>query len=144
MKKVFALCGLALLLLPILCFATTLTVQVAQAQMRGEPSFFGRVLANVGYQSPVELIRSYGDWRLVRFGQLQGWMHISTLANSSLNLRSDQSVSGKGFDAEMEQLFKQNHANLSFIWVDYMEQIYITPVELRQFVTESNFPTASR
>lgn len=155
MRQVFALCGAVLLLLPTLGSATTLTVQVAQGQMRSEPSFFGKIISNVRYRSPVDLIEEHGAWRLVKFKQQQGWMHISTLVKTNLNLSAGQNLSGtvsskdvalagKGFTKEVENEFKKQHRELSFAWVDKMEQINITPADLEKFAAQGDFSTTSR
>lgn len=155
MKKQIALCGAALLLAPALGWATSLTVQVQQGQLRSEPSFFSPIVSNVRYRSTVDVIEERGAWRMVKFKGKQGWMHISALVNPSVKLSAGQSLSnavsgkevslaGKGFDAAVEKAFKQSHSNLSFTWVDKMEQINITPSELGKFAAEGDFSTVSR
>lgn len=155
MKKVFALCGAALLLSPTLGSATRLTVQVQQGQLRSEPSFFGKIISNVHYHNSVDVLEERGPWRLVKFKQKQGWMHISALINPSVKLSAGQNISdavsskdvalaGKGFTKEVENEFKKQHSDLSFTWVDNMENINITPSELERFAAEGDFSTISR
>lgn len=156
MKRVFALCGAALLFLPTFGFATNLTVQAENAPIRSEPTFFGKIVATAHYRSPVELIEERGAWRLVRFNQQQGWMHISALvtkaglglvAGEALNgaiSSKEVSLAGKGFNKETENAFKKQHRELSFAWVDRMEKMAISPSELEKFAAGGDFSTAAR
>lgn len=155
MKANFALCGAVLLLLPALGSAITLTVQVKEAQMRSEPNFVSKIVANVSYKSPVEIIEEQGPWRLVKFKEQQGWIHITALTKAGLNLTAGKNVggaisskevslAGKGFNAAVEKEFKLKHRKLSFVWVDRMEKINITPPELEKFAAGSDFSTVSR
>lgn len=154
MKKVFALCGAALLFVPALGSATSLTVQSAQAQLRSDPSFGGKIITSVRYRSSVELLEQRGPWRLVKFRQQQGWMHISALVAPSVKLKAGQtlndrisskevSLAGKGFNKEVENKYKQSHSNLNFAAVDKMEQLTVTPSELEKFAVEGDFSNAS-
>lgn len=155
MKKPIALLGAVLLLSPIQSFATSLTVQVPQGQLRSEPTFFSKIISNVGYHNSVSVIEERGAWRLVKFKQQQGWMHISALLSSNVKLSAGKSFSGnisskevslagKGFNAEVEKEFQQKHRKLSFAWVNYMEKINIQPSELEKFAMGSDFSTATK
>jgi hypothetical protein len=155
MKKGLALCGLLLMLLPAFAFATTLTVQVSDGDLRSEPSMFGKVISHLKYHSAVNVIEERGAWRLVDFNGKQGWIHMSKLVASSLSLSAgkdisssvssrDVSLAGKGFTPETERAFKQHHSSISFSGVDKMEQVRISPMELERFALQSDFPRISR
>jgi|ABSP01.1.fsa_nt_gi uncharacterized protein YgiM (DUF1202 family) len=155
MKKTLALCWLLLMIVPAFALATTLTVQVTDADLRSEPALFGKIIGRVKYHSAVNVIEERGAWRLVTVNGKQGWMHISKLVAGNLNLSAgknisssvssrDVSLAGKGFNPETEQAFKQQHRSLSFSGVDKMEQVKISPMELENFALQSDFPRVSR
>ncbi len=155
MKKKLALFGAALLLSPALGFATSLMVEVQQGQLRSEPTFFSKIITNVGYHNSVTVLEERGPWRLVQFKQQKGWMHISALMSSNVKLNAglslgdsisskDVSLAGKGFTKEVENAFRKQHSELSFAWVDKMEKVKITSSELEKFAAGSDFSTVAR
>ena len=153
MKKTFALCGLLLMLLPAFAFATTLTVQVSDGDLRSEPSMFGKIISHLKYHSVVNVIEERGAWRLVDFNGKQGWMHISKLVAGNLNLSAgkdmgssvssrDVSLAGKGITPMEKALVIERQ--LSIEYVDKMERVKISPMELEKFALQSDFPRISR
>lgn len=155
MNKHNALFGAALLLSPALSLAASQMVEVQQAPLRSEPTFFSKIITNVSYHNSVDVTEERGAWRLVKFKQQQGWMHISALLSSNVRLNAGQSLSdsisskdvslaGKGFTKEVEDAFKKHHRGISFAWVDKMEKVKITSPELEKFAAGSDFSTVSR
>jgi uncharacterized protein YgiM (DUF1202 family) len=157
MKKVFALCGALLLLLPTLGLADTLTVQVKKAPLRSEPSFLGKVVANANHNSAVEVIEDQGDWKLVTYKGKQGWMHSSALMTTQSKLNAglgvlestvsskEVSLAGKGFDKEIEKAYRKSHSEANYAAVDKMEKTNNIPLsELKKFKAEGDFSGISR
>lgn len=156
MKKVFALCGALLFIGPAFSSAASLTVQVQQAQLRSEPSFVGKILANVPYRSAVEVVEEQGAWRLVNYKGQQGWMHNTALLTTSGKLSAglgvlesavsskEVSLAGKGFDKNVENAYKKAHGDANFAAVDRMEKINISSSELEKFAAQSDFSGISR
>lgn len=156
MNTRYAIAGLSLLLLPAYAFAELLSVQVEQAPIRSKPSFVGQILTNVPYQQQVEILQIRGDWRMVRFGEHQGWMHVKALQQSRTTLQPgsgivdsgvssrEVSLAGKGFNAEIENAYRSSHGNLGYAWVDKMEGMHISSTELEAFAAESDFVTTAR
>ncbi|MDR0827753.1 MAG: SH3 domain-containing protein [Desulfovibrio sp.] len=99
-----------------------LTVQVREAQMRGTPSFTGRLSATLSYGQTVKLLEEQGAWvRASRAGSI-GWVHKSALSNRQLTLSSgaqdtaakagerEVAAAGKGFTAQTERTYRKSHA----------------------------------
>lgn len=150
MKNKYIFAGLLFLLLPTYSFAEVLTVQTKKAPIRSEPYFLGKILTNASYQDSVEVLQKKETWWEVRFGKHQGWIHISALNQSKLNLKAgnvinygvsgeEVSLAGKGFNAAVEQAYRSQHGNMGYAWVDKMEQIQISSDELERFSAESDF-----
>lgn len=158
MKKHNALFGAILLLSPTLGLAESSPVLVQEAPLRKEATFFGAIIAKVGYPNLVDVIGNdkTGAWRQVSFKQQEGWMHISALINPVLKLTigKDQkdstttgreiSLAGKGFFDDVSDKVAQKK-KLDFKWLDYMEKkIVIKPAELEKFAAEGDFSTTPR
>ncbi len=150
-----AIAGLLLLLSPAYALAELLPVKVEQAPIRSKPSFVGQVLVNVPHQQTVEILQTRGDWRLVRFGEHQGWMHIKALQQSRPTLQAGKivdsgvssrevSLAGKGFNAEIESAYRSSRGNLGYAWVDKMERMHVSSTELEAFAAQSDFVTTAR
>ena len=124
--------------------AQVMNVQVQEGQIRSTPSFVGKIVAKVGYGQRINVLEKHGDWHQVTAGAGTGWMHISTLTTKNLSLRSGDSaqsgvsgqemaLAGKGFNAQVEQQYRQSHAG-NFKAVDLMEQNSIPSEKLMAFL----------
>ena len=146
MKKSTAalLCALCV---PCIVQAATLRVQVQNGQVRKTPSYLGEVLTTVPYGQSVETLGSQQAWQQVRTPDGKtGWMHSSALTAKRIAVKStaaplstgasgdELALAGKGFSADVEAKFKQEHANIDFVWVDKMGQANASPGEIRQFI----------
>jgi hypothetical protein len=146
------------------CLATALTVcaangtysvYVRKGQMRQQPSFLGQVIKELPYGEHVEVLVKNPPWLQVKdVAGDTGWMHISALTTKRLKLQHDTSsarssatsdeiaLAGKGFNQAMESAMKAKRTTTSYDWVDYMEQIVITPDEMQQFLSQGGVHTA--
>jgi len=124
-----------------------LSVQVQNGQLRAAPSFLGSVLVVAPYGASVAVVGQQGDWIRVRTDQGQeGWMHQSSLTRKRIVMSAggataqtgasseELALAGKGFNADVEQQFKRQNPNLNFAAVNRMEQIKVTPAEMRAFL----------
>jgi len=104
--------------------ATTRLVQVREAHLREKPSYLGRILERLSYESEVAVEEESADSRWLRVrvlkggaksGPGRGWLAASALASSDATLkagsggagdragRSTRSLAGRGFNADVEE-----------------------------------------
>ena len=146
MKKSTAalLCGLCL---PCVVQAATLRVQVQTGQVRKTPSYLGEVVTTVPYGQAVEALGTQQAWQQVQtLDGKTGWMHSSALTTKRITVKTtaaplstgasgdELALAGKGFSADVEAQFKEEHANIDFTWVDKMGQANASANDIKQFV----------
>jgi hypothetical protein len=124
-----------------------MSVQVRDGQVRGTPSFLGKIVGRVSYGQSISVIGASGDWNKVAYAGVQGWIHASALTNADLGLRSgsgqapssvsgqEMALAGKGFNAQVEQKYRQTHGG-DFASVDRMEQATVRTDRLMAFLKE--------
>jgi hypothetical protein len=124
-----------------------MSVQVREGQVRGTPSFLGKIVGRVSYGQSISVIGASGDWNKVAYAGVQGWIHASALTDANLGLRSgsgqapssvsgqEMALAGKGFNAQVEKQYRQTHGG-DFASVDRMERNAITPARLMAFLKE--------
>ncbi len=154
MNKQIVFAGI-LLMLPAIAFAESLTVKTEKAAIRSRPSFISEILANVTHNNSVEVIKKQGAWRMIEFGQHEGWMHVLSLIQPERKFQAgkviDQRVSskeislaGKGFNSDVERAYKKQQGSLGYVWVNNMEKIKVTSEQLEQFASKSEFNITAR
>lgn len=154
MNKQIVLAGI-LLMLPAYSFAESLTVKTEKAAIRSRPSFISEILANVTHNNSVAVIKKQGAWRMIEFGPHEGWMHVLSLIQPERKFLAgkiiDQRVSskeislaGKGFNSDVERAYKKQQGSLGYVWVNNMEKIKVTPAQLEQFASKSEFVITAR
>jgi len=124
-----------------------MSVQVRSSELRDSPSFLGRSVAPVVYGEQVEVVGQQENWMEVNASSgAKGWIHQSALTRKRIAFSSggadvetgasgeEIAVAGKGFSVEVEKEFRVDHADIDFTWVDRMEQMKISPQELRSFL----------
>ncbi len=111
-----------------------LSVQVRTTPLREQPTFLGRVLRELGYAERVGVVESSDDWRQVEYQGQRGWLHVSALTEKRIVLNPgaddvqrattdrELALAGRGFNAEVEQEYRQRHAEINFAAVDQMER----------------------
>jgi hypothetical protein len=138
---------LSLLCLPVL--AAEMSVHVKQAQLRAQPGPLAKIGATLAYGTRVSVLEEQTDWILVEVPEraLKGWVHRSALTQKKLVLRSGSGstnvsgdeivLAGKGFNAQVEEKFKQQNQNLNYGWLDKMEQNFAVPQQsMQQFLKD--------
>jgi hypothetical protein len=127
-----------------------MSVQVQDGKLRADPSFLGKIIGSVAYGDAVTVIRQQDPWFFVstKTGQLSGWIHGSALTEKEIVLRAGDAnvqktasqreiaLAGKGFNPQVENEYKKRNPNLDFEWVDRMERMVVSDVEIRQFIKD--------
>ena len=151
-KTGFVTCCL-ILLLAFVAFARgqkSMSVQVKEAQLRSAPSFMGKIITTIAYTKKVEVLEEKGDWMkvVVKGTSTDGWIHSSALTKKEIVLKpgkddikravsSDEVVlAGKGFNATVEEHFKEQNSEVDYQTVDTMEQEIISHDEMITFLQE--------
>ncbi|MBL6987635.1 MAG: SH3 domain-containing protein [Methylobacter sp.] len=139
--------SVAVLLMPVSAFATSLNIQVEEGQVRSTPSFMGEIIDKVVYGDSVELVKEQGPWRQVNTQRKEGWIHQSAISEAKVDLVSGGDVSqgasgkeialaGKGFNPDVENAYKASHQQVSFVWVDKMEKYAVNKADIAQFIKD--------
>jgi hypothetical protein len=129
--------------------AERMQIQVKQAQLRAQPSFLGKIEATLLYGDQVEVLEEQTDWSRVVVPEtsISGWIHTSALTTKKLTLQagstetgtsSDELVlAGKGFNAQVEERYKQENQELNYARIDQMEREYLfSPQAIREFLLD--------
>ena len=129
--------------------AEGLVVKVQTTQLRRTPQFFGPTLAALKVGDRLEKVSEANGWIQVKTvtGTI-GWIHSSAVVASSLALTStnqslktqvtanEVALAGKGFNKQVEDSYKGNHAEVSFVWVDRMIQIRVSLAQVQDFLAK--------
>jgi uncharacterized protein YgiM (DUF1202 family) len=142
------LVGLAVVCVAML-LAETLFVKVQTTYVRKEPKFYSPAVATLQAGESVTQIASEAGWFKVRTAQgVEGWIHSSAVQtgkfavaamDQSLKTRAtteEVALAGKGFNKQVEEEYKNRNKGVSFIEVDRMLKIKVSPDELRKFLME--------
>jgi uncharacterized protein YgiM (DUF1202 family) len=125
--------------------AETMSVQVKMGQLRATPSFIGKIVGAVAYGDRVEILQTQGEWIKVQAAGRSGWIHRSALSTKRISMTAgtqtaktgasgdEISLAGKGFNSDVEREFK-SEKNIDYSWVDWMEEIKISPTEAQAFL----------
>lgn len=126
--------------------AEQLSVQVRQTKLRGRPSYLGPATTEVTYGTRLTVLEARGPWRKLRTPDgAEGWLHESALTEKKLQLAAGDNVdtaadsdelalAGKGFNEEVENAFKEGHADIDYTWVDRMAGWTVSPEEAARFL----------
>ncbi len=145
--------SVVVLLMPVSAFATSLSIQVEEGQVRSTPSFLGEIVDKVIYGESVELVKEQGPWRMVNTKRKPGWIHQSAVSESKVELVPGSDVNegasgkeialaGKGFNPEVESAYKAEHQQISFAWVDNMEKFTVNNADIEQFIKQGGLKGA--
>lgn len=128
-----------------------MSVQVRETQVRGTPSFLGKITANLVYGDRVEVLEQGRGWVKVVIpgGGGEGWVSQSALTEKQVVLKagsedvstsassSEVALAGKGFNEQVEAQYK-SETNLDYTWIDRMEEISFPPDELVAFMLQGD------
>ena len=123
--------------------------------MRSNPSFMGKIIAELAYGDQVTVLEEQGGWNKVSFpGKGEGWMHSSALSSKKIILKAgaanvaqtadskELALAGKGFNKQVESEFRAKNPNLNFTWVDKTEAMKISSHEMQRFLREGGVSPA--
>jgi hypothetical protein len=130
--------------------AVTMSIQVRETQLRATPDYFGKIIGKAAYGDQVIIEDKKDGWQKVRLKKdgLTGWLNSSALSEKEIKMAagarnareaassSELQLAGKGFNPEVEKEFKNRNKEISFLWVDKMEQIRITEAEKQKFTRD--------
>ena len=147
MKKWILTAGL-LLALSGAAVARDMSVQVREGELRNRPSFLGTLLGKVADGDRVSVQQQQAGWTQVKTASGQtGWIHDSALTTKRVVLSSagggdvrlaasgeEVALAGKGFNAEVEAAYKQQHRSLDYTWVDRMLTYKVSDARIIQFL----------
>src|SRR3989337_247637 len=100
----------------------------------------------VHYNDVLEVISKEGDWYQVKFKGVQGCIHKSSIEKKSISLSKlvgsekqstsgdEVALAGKGFNPQVETLYKKENTHLNFQAVDRIENYNISESKLIQFI----------
>jgi uncharacterized protein YgiM (DUF1202 family) len=130
--------------------AVTMSIQVRETQLRATPDYLGKIIGKASYGDQVTIEDKKGGWKKVRLKKdgLTGWLNSSALSEKEIKMAaggrgvketassSELQLAGKGFNPEVEKEFKSRNKEISFLWVDRMEQIRISETEKQKFARD--------
>ncbi len=137
--------------------AQQLSVQVRTAKLRARPSYLAATTAGVEYGTRLTVVEESGPWRKLRADDGRtGWLHESALTTKKIKLsagdkdvevgadQSELALAGKGFNAEVEEAFKESDAEADYTWVDRMAGWMVTPEEAMAFLSAGQVEGGAR
>ncbi|KAA0876285.1 SH3 domain-containing protein [Nitrincola tapanii] len=122
------------------------SISVKSTQLRREPSFLSPIIRHLEYANLCDLQETRGDWALIRFSNLEGWVHQSALTSGQIVLSAGASdvqrlasnkeiaLAGKGFNAEVEKRYRRMHRGTNYAAVDLMQRRSISIQALSHFI----------
>lgn len=127
-----------------------MSIQVKKGVVRSNPSFLGKIVAQLPYGDRVSVKATQGAWYLVNItrASTDGWMHSSALSAKKIVLKpgasdveqaasSDEiTLAGKGFNQEVEKDFKSKNPQVDFAWVNKMENMVVSQDQITAFIRE--------
>jgi len=129
--------------------AATMSVQVKNGQIRGTPSFLGKVVAPLNYGDKVQVMETKNEWMNVTGpGGQSGWVHSSALTKKKIVMNAgsqdvqtgasgdELALASKGFNSDVEADFKSKNKDVDFTWVNRMEKYKVSPEEMQEFLKE--------
>lgn len=134
------------------CFAETkMYVKAQNGVLLAKPSAFAKSVFSLTYGEEVVVSESDDEWALVSIpgnANAKGW--IKTVELSKRKLRTSSSASaneialaGKGFNAEIENLYS-NSENGNYAAVDKVETYAVSQESVLSFIEEGNLLGADR
>lgn len=146
-KRPALIIGAVLVLFVAILIAETLIVKVRTTHLRKEPNFFAPTIAVLNAGESLEKLGTQDSWFKVRTSKgLEGWVHSTAVQAKKFSLfamdkslktqatASEVALAGKGFNKQVEDKYKTQHKNVSFVWVDRMLKIKVSPARMKDFL----------
>ena len=127
-----------------------MSIQVKKGAVRSNPSFLGKIVAQLKYGDRVAVKNLKGSWYFIDqpTGSTDGWMHSSALTIKKIVLNpgtsdAEQSASsdeitlaGRGFNQQVEDDFKSKNPQVDFSWINKMEKTTVSQKQIEAFIKE--------
>jgi hypothetical protein len=137
-----------------LCFSaaaiqnSVVSIKVKKGQIRSEPTFFGKIIAEAFYGDAVNVMEETEAWKKVSlpYKGIDGWMHGSALSNKRIILKPGESdvrlaatsdevaLAGKGFNKDIEDEYQKRNPRANFNLINKMEMREVSQVEIYAFL----------
>lgn len=124
-------------------------VNVEKAVLKEGTSFFSAVTGNLSYGTQVKVLVENGKWVQIvsnKDKNLKGWISLSSLTKKKIILKNglnsvsvsadELALAGKGFSAEVENLYKNEATSEIYDLLDSIENRKIDNKELLVFIKE--------
>jgi len=142
--------GLACLALIVgLVAAETFVVKVKSTTLHKSPKFYAASVTALSAGDRLEKVSSQDDWVQVRTASgAVGWIHNSALEPRKFSLGStnkglktqatadEVALASKGFNKQIEDSYRARNKKISFVWVDKMLLINVTPGQEEMFLKD--------
>jgi hypothetical protein len=125
------------------------TVKVLNQHMFSQPLFYSQPVGTLSLGQLLTILSEQGDWYEAETATgASGWVHRTALTEESVDLShsgggsgsvsaEEITLSGRGFNEDVEAWYRDGNPGLDFDAVDLMEQtMTVEPEELHQFLVE--------
>jgi hypothetical protein len=128
-------------------------VAVKTVSLKSSTWFFAGTNGTLAYGSQVKVLAANGKWLQVQSAaqtSLSGWTESANLTSKRITASSgttsatasEIALAGKGFNEEIEGVYKSENANLDYDDVDAIEAIVVPIADLQKFVVEGHLASA--
>lgn len=126
-------------------FAETITVITKNNAIRESPKFFSPVKIFVKYGDVLNVLSIERDWYKVKFRNYSGYIHKSAVEKRVVALKTGSyqgsstsegeiTLAGKGFNPEVERVYKNKNPQMRYDLVEKVEKIQISEMEILSFI----------
>ncbi len=130
--------------------ASTMSIQIKEAQLREKPDYLGKITGRAAYGDKVIVQDSSGAWKKVKGlkAAQNGWVHESVLSEKEIRMTAgskdvkvsassnELQLAGKAFTKDVENEYKKRNRDMSFKWVDKMEQMNVSQNQIQKFMKD--------
>ncbi|MBN1435379.1 hypothetical protein JW921_11500 [Candidatus Fermentibacterales bacterium] len=125
-------------------------VKVLDQHLFSQPLFYSAPVAELSLGEVLGISAESGDWFEARTGAgISGWVHSTAITETGVDLAhtgggsgsvsaEEITLSGRGFNADIEASYRDENPDLDFTPVDQMERMEVEPGELYQFLLDGN------
>jgi hypothetical protein len=148
-KRPIASTAVISLLILVMCLlaAETLIVKVQSTSLRKNPKFYAPALLTLSAGEKIEKISGQDGWLQVKASNgVIGWVHSSAVQVQKFDLMamdkglktqasaSEVALAGKGFNKQVEENYRAEHRDVSYVWVDKMILIKVPASQVEEFM----------
>lgn len=126
----------------------TVFITVKKVSIRKDRQFYAPTVAEAVFRDQLTVLARQKDWVRVKFGGVEGWVHVSATAATAVSVsakaatggvsQEDVALASKGFDAAVEREYSKGQSKADFAGVDRMEQLTVSAKTLTDFRQSGN------